>query len=591
MVDGNLFIPLSPPSSPRMSAFSTTPAENEWQSSDIKSLDATSAHSDSDMALLQAEVANNNFDLKRPLLRQHKSFPFTLDSKHHQSNGSDSPVSRERISISNIDDIDSGEIPTVTFGGSAPASPVSRLTPPSPHDGTSGGKDEPQDDEIVIDEKDEGGEQPAKEDKPPISAAELRAQKRKMKRFSSVPNLGRLTHNQTRFLMSEFARQAHPDAAHRERLAREIPGLSPRQVQVWFQNRRAKLKRLTSDDRERMMRSRALPEDFDMTQALHSPFGNTHGLGTPLTSPGSYTPGFPEGNMMRPLSIDTLRRGPVDSHISPTGISPAFGGFTFTPPQSATDTLSPVSTHEGSPFGFSSAHLEDNSRRSNPFSMSMSASPAYAAHHSIPRLSIHADRVGRSRAESLSSPLRASMSYSNGNDNAINGSSDSNHMDGSSIGDHGSTRSFSSSVMPYGLGYSCGFPSRLHRNFRLTIVDSPVPGFQASSASRMRSFSSSVPRRIELSTHYTPSRSATTPQTATFPTYSSSPLVTPQSFAMPQLSAPHHMTTFQNSYLRNDSGQNDQYPSVGAVLGEVIESSGQENENSNDQSVGLTQSY
>ena len=55
----------------------------------------------------------------------------------------------------------------------------------------------------------------------------------------------RLTHSQTRFLMSEFARQAHPDAAHRERLAREIPGLSARQVQVWFQNRYVS-QRLTS---------------------------------------------------------------------------------------------------------------------------------------------------------------------------------------------------------------------------------------------------------------------------------------------------------------------------------------------------------
>lgn len=47
----------------------------------------------------------------------------------------------------------------------------------------------------------------------------------------------RLTHQQTRFLMSEFTKQPHPDATLRERLSREIPGLSPRQVQVWFQNR------------------------------------------------------------------------------------------------------------------------------------------------------------------------------------------------------------------------------------------------------------------------------------------------------------------------------------------------------------------
>jgi hypothetical protein len=225
MVDGNLFIPLSPPSSPRMSAYSTTAADNEWHSSDIKSLD----DSDGGMALLQAEVNGHSFDLKRPMLRTHKSFPYGLENKHH-NNGVDSSQ-RERIVMSSIDGIDAHNIPTVTFGGSAPASPVSRLTPPSPRDAFNGEEVKVEGDEIITEEKDDLIEESMnEEEKRPMTAAEIRAQKRKMKRF-------RLTHNQTRFLMSEFARQAHPDAAHRERLAREIPGLSPRQVQVWFQNR------------------------------------------------------------------------------------------------------------------------------------------------------------------------------------------------------------------------------------------------------------------------------------------------------------------------------------------------------------------
>lgn len=111
------------------------------------------------------------------------------------------------------------------------------------------------------------------------SGAERLAEKRKMKRF-------RLTHAQTRYLMSEFSRQAHPDAAQRERLSRDIPGLNPRQVQVWFQNRRAKLKRLTTDDQERMRRSRALPEDFDFSQTLQPSFREGRpSYGSALTEP------------------------------------------------------------------------------------------------------------------------------------------------------------------------------------------------------------------------------------------------------------------------------------------------------------------
>lgn len=100
------------------------------------------------------------------------------------------------------------------------------------------------------------------------TAVERQCDKRRMKRF-------RLTHSQTRFLMAEFARQPHPDAAQRERLSQEIPGLSSRQVQVWFQNRRAKLKRLPPSDRERMMRSRALPENFDRLTAFDSTLPST----------------------------------------------------------------------------------------------------------------------------------------------------------------------------------------------------------------------------------------------------------------------------------------------------------------------------
>ncbi|MCJ1472768.1 hypothetical protein MMC13_001417 [Lambiella insularis] len=131
------------------------------------------------------------------------------------------------------------------------------------------------------------------------TAAERQAERRKMKRF-------RLTHHQTRFLMSEFAKQAHPDAAQRERLSKDIPGLSTRQVQVWFQNRRAKLKRFTSDDRERMMSTRALPDGFDMTPALQYPLETqtylVPGFQALEASPISYAHTYNIGGTTPPLT-------------------------------------------------------------------------------------------------------------------------------------------------------------------------------------------------------------------------------------------------------------------------------------------------
>jgi hypothetical protein len=167
----------------------------------------------------------------------------------------------------------------------------------------------------------------------------------------------------------------------------------------------------------------------------------------------------------------------------------------------------------------------------------------------------------------LNSPLRSSMSYGHGS-GSMHGSGDShNHGD--------AARSFTSSMLPYGIGYSC--KSCIIKQLyypKLTYPDAPVPGFQAASSNRLRSFSNGVPRRIELSTHYTPSRSSSTPQTAHFPSYSSAPLVTPHSYGMPQLSAPHHLTTFPHSYLRNDPGHNGQY------LGDMMEHSDHDTDDS-----------
>ncbi|KAF2425254.1 hypothetical protein EJ08DRAFT_404617 [Tothia fuscella] len=566
MADGNPFnIPLSPPTSPRISQYHTESADNSWQDHKVQPLEATPDSATGEMALVRPSMPGLDLDANRkPLLRSSKSFPYPLltsGTNIHEpdtpplnsSDGSPTSINPDGLGISNLDTSHHQDMAIITFGGSAPASPMSNMSADSPN---KDGHDQQDLNGLNIDMDDLTEER--EDNSKPMTAAEIRAQKRKMKRF-------RLTHNQTRFLMSEFARQAHPDAAHRERLAREIPGLSPRQVQVWFQNRRAKLKRLTSDDRERMMRSRALPDDFDMTQALHSPFGASHGVGNNLNSPSNYNPSFPEGNMIRPLNMDTLRRIPDNSHMSPSGITPAFGGFNFTPPQSVTDTLSPVSpAGDGGPFSYSPT-LDNGSRRSNPFANTHSPS-AFTSHPQIPRLQLHDKNFNRSRSETISSPLRTSMSYGGpeGRDNMSQSMHNSPTID---------SNGQNNGMLPYGLGYS--------------YSNTGIPGFQATSNSRMRSFSNGIPpRRIELGQNngYQPNRNAPTPQTASFPHYTSSPMAAPNNYSM--LSAPHHVNSFPSSYsMRQDGSPTEPFPSVDSLIGDNDSNHNGDNNENNDGSI------
>ncbi|KAI9149268.1 Homeobox-leucine zipper protein ROC1 [Paramyrothecium foliicola] len=348
-----------------------------------------------------------------------------------------------------------------------------------------------EDDEEMLDDDMLDGDA---EQNPNQTPAERAAARRKMKRF-------RLTHQQTRFLMSEFAKQPHPDAAHRERLSREIPGLSPRQVQVWFQNRRAKIKRLTADDRDRMMKMRAVPDDFDNVQALHSPYGAVHGLGPSLSSPVEFgSPAYAD-HMLRPMVVD-VRRPEGDDHISPTGLTPGFGSVAFHPgsAMSSSDMMSPMSPMSSDRYPYGSqatTPLSAGPRSACSFPgrpTSLDATMQMGRQSIRPLQSLHLrDNLSRPRSESLQSPLRSSMSWKeNGIDYAtfpggstsptqserhpaVYQSSPMGPTSASSLGDYNAS-SYSGNAMHQnsGLGYS-GLQQTPQNRSRLRAATATLP--------------------------------------------------------------------------------------------------------------------
>jgi hypothetical protein len=179
---------------------------------------------------------------------------------------------------------------------------------------------------------------------------------------------------------------------------------------------RAKIKRLTADDRERMMKMRAVPDDFDNVRALHSPYGAVRGIDTPMQSPVNFVPNFTD-HMMRPLMVDTMRRNDNDDHMSPAGLSPAFGhvGFAQGISVGTPDVLSPLSLNSTDRYYPShlSSPLSAGSRSSNPSDRQNSyqkLSPSRQHIRPLQPLQLR-ETISRSKSESIQSPLRSSMSW------------------------------------------------------------------------------------------------------------------------------------------------------------------------------------
>lgn len=157
-----------------------------------------------------------------------------------------------------------------------------------------------------------------------------------------------------------------------------------------------------------MIKMRAVPDDFDNVQALHSPYGAVHGLGTPMASPVDFGSSSYAEHMMRPLVID-VRRADGESHMSPTGLSPAFGniGFNASASMSNPDLLTPMSPSPGDHrYGYGARPTHTFGRQAT-----LDNSMLQSRHMNRPLQPLHLRDSIRSRSDNLNSPLRTGMSW------------------------------------------------------------------------------------------------------------------------------------------------------------------------------------
>lgn len=176
--------------------------------------------------------------------------------------------------------------------------------------------------------------------------------------------------------------------------------------------RRAKLKRLTTDDQERMRRSRALPEDFDFSQTLQPAFREVRpSYGSVLTDPLL----LGGGTCQKPA----LRLGTGHLSMASNNMSSYFTSNALSP-ASATGSAnpSPVSSgNEGSErssayFSTTQSPLVPSPQFTNPFGRSHSLSVGSTAFQGQARPSSQNDTMRPiSQPHTATSPSRPALAY------------------------------------------------------------------------------------------------------------------------------------------------------------------------------------
>lgn len=160
---------------------------------------------------------------------------------------------------------------------------------------------------------------------------------------------------------------------------------------------------------------RAVPEDFDNVQALHSPYGAVHGLAPSLPAPSEIVNQSYGDHMMRPLMADARRPEGGDS-VSPTKLIPSFEGVGFNHSGAGnSDMMSGLSSSSNDRFAYGSP-------LSSLFGGPRALSTFQAGHSKLDQQGMrplhplhYRDSVSRPRAESLQSPLRSGMSWKGDN--------------------------------------------------------------------------------------------------------------------------------------------------------------------------------